>query len=152
MRKTAYFSLLKRDPLNLSDRPLLTFTVLLLMDKILKLIELIAGGVNFSPDSDASPLYFPLLSWYSPFRWLCSWERFSPSGGYPEIVKSPPLKASGMSLYQLYFPIAILSISAYLFTSFLVFYGLPWGNRGFINTFYVILKSKSRYRYQGTRL
>ena len=48
-----------------------------------------------------------------------------------------------MSLYQLYFPIAILSISAYLFTSFLVFYGLPWGNRGFMNTFYVILKSKA---------
>ena len=32
---------------------------------------------------------------------------------------------------------------AYLFTSFLVFYGLPWGNRGFIATLYLIAQSKA---------
>ena len=47
MRKTAYFYILK-ETLSIFLIGLLTFTVLLLMDKILKLIELIAGGVNFS--------------------------------------------------------------------------------------------------------
>ena len=51
-------------------------------------------------------------------------------------------KASGISLYQLYIPIAIFSISAYLITSFLVFYGLPWGNRGFMSTLTLIAQSK----------
>ena len=47
-----------------------------------------------------------------------------------------------MSLYQLFLPIAIFSFVAYLLTSFLVFYGLPWGNRGFKATLYMIAQSK----------
>jgi lipopolysaccharide export system permease protein len=52
-------------------------------------------------------------------------------------------KASGMSLYQLFLPISILSICAYLLTTFLVFYGLPWGNRGFMATLYLIAQTKA---------
>jgi lipopolysaccharide export system permease protein len=51
-------------------------------------------------------------------------------------------KASGISLYQLYVPIAIFSVSAYLATSFLVYYGLPWGNRGFISMLKLVAQSK----------
>jgi lipopolysaccharide export system permease protein len=52
-------------------------------------------------------------------------------------------KASGVSLYQLFFPISILSICAYLLTTFLVFFGLPWGNQGFMATLYQIAQSKA---------
>jgi lipopolysaccharide export system permease protein len=52
-------------------------------------------------------------------------------------------KASGMSLYQLFFPIALFSIGAYLVTSLLVLYGLPWGNRGFKSTLFMILQTKA---------
>jgi lipopolysaccharide export system permease protein len=52
-------------------------------------------------------------------------------------------KASGVSLYQLFFPVSVLSICAYLLTTFLVFYGLPWGNRGFMATIYHIAQSKA---------
>jgi lipopolysaccharide export system permease protein len=52
-------------------------------------------------------------------------------------------KASGMSLYQLFFPVSIFSICAYLLTAFLVFYGLPWGNLGFKSTLYLIAQSKA---------
>ena len=51
-------------------------------------------------------------------------------------------KASGMSLYQLFVPIFVFAFSAFLITSFLVFYGLPWGNRGFVATLYRIAQSK----------
>jgi lipopolysaccharide export system permease protein len=48
-----------------------------------------------------------------------------------------------VSLYQLFFPISILSICAYLLTTFLVFFGLPWGNQGFMATLYQIAQSKA---------
>jgi lipopolysaccharide export system permease protein len=48
-----------------------------------------------------------------------------------------------MSLYQLFLPISVLSICAYLFTTFLVFYGLPWGHRGFMATLYLIAQTKA---------
>ena len=51
-------------------------------------------------------------------------------------------KASGISLYQLFIPILLFSITAFLITSFLVFYGLPWGNRGFTSVLHVIAQSK----------
>jgi lipopolysaccharide export system permease protein len=63
--------------------------------------------------------------------------RFS---GDSEIIA---FKASGVSLYQLYIPISVLSIVAFLITSFMVFYGLPWGNRGFMSTLYLIAQSKA---------
>jgi lipopolysaccharide export system permease protein len=52
-------------------------------------------------------------------------------------------KASGMSLYQLYLPVLLLSLGTYLLTFFLVIYGLPWGNRGFKATLYLMAQSKA---------
>jgi lipopolysaccharide export system permease protein len=140
MRKTAYLYILK-ETLPIFFIGLLTFTLMLLMDKILKFIELIVGGVSFSH-------IFLLLFFISPsfliftipmaflLGTLLSFGRLS---GDSEITA---FKASGISLYQLFFPIFLLSLSAYLFTTFLVFYGLPWGNRGFMATLYLIAQSK----------
>jgi len=142
MKKTTYFYILK-ETLPIFFIGLLTFTVILLMDKILKLIELIVNrGVSFSK-------ILMLLLFISPsfliftipmavlLGTLLSFGRLS---GDSEITA---FKASGVSLYQLFLPISILSVIAYLFTSFLVFYGLPWGNRGFMATIYLIAQSKA---------
>jgi lipopolysaccharide export system permease protein len=141
MRKTTYIYILK-ETLPIFFIGLLTFTVILLMDKILKLIGLIVSGVNLfqvlmllffiSPSFLIFTIPMALL-----LGTLLSFGRLS---GDSEIIA---FKASGMSLYQLYLPISILSISAYLLTSLLVFYGLPWGNRGFISTLYLITQSKA---------
>jgi lipopolysaccharide export system permease protein len=141
MRKTTYIYILK-ETLPIFFIGLLTLTVILLMDKILKLIELIVSGVNLfqilmllffiSPSFLIFTIPMALL-----LGTLLSFGRLS---GDSEIIA---FKASGMSLYQLYLPISILSISAYLLTSLLVFYGLPWGNRGFISTLYLITQSKA---------
>jgi len=121
---------------------LLTFTVILLMDKILKLIELIVSGVSLS--QILMLLFFispSFLIFTIPMAFLLgTLLSFGRLSGDSEITA---FKASGVSLYQLFFPISILSISAYLLTTFLVFYGLPWGNQGFMATLYLIAQSKA---------
>ncbi len=141
MRKTTYVCILK-ETLPIFFIGMLTFTIILLMDKILKLIELTVSGVNFFQ-------ILMLLLYVSPsfliftipigllLGTLLAFGRLS---GDSEIIA---FKASGVSLYQLYLLILILSLSAYLLTSFLVFYGLPWGNRGFVSTLYLMTRSKA---------
>jgi len=142
MKKTAYLYIFK-EIVPIFFIGLMIFTVILLMDKILKLIELIvARGVDISQ-------IMVLLLFISPsfliftipmavlLAILLAFGRLSSDS---EITA---LKASGMSLYQLFLPVAIFSICAYLLTTFLVFYGLPWGNRGFKDTLYKIAQSKA---------
>jgi lipopolysaccharide export system permease protein len=141
MKKTTYFYIWK-EILPIFLIGLMTFTVILLMDKIFRLIELIVnGGGNITS-------IFMLLIFVAPsfltfttptavlLGILLTLGRLS---GDSEIIA---FKASGISLYQLFIPIFLFSFTAFLFTSFLVFYGLPWGNRGFISTLYVIAQSK----------
>ncbi|NWG02972.1 MAG: LPS export ABC transporter permease LptF [Syntrophaceae bacterium] len=141
MRKTAYLYILKETfPIFLIG--LLTFTVILLMDKILRLIELIVSGVSLS--QILMLLFFispSFLIFTIPMAFLLgTLLSFGRLSGDSEIIA---FKASGISLYQLFLPISILSAVAYLFTTFLVFYGLPWGNQGFMSTLYQIAQSKA---------
>ena len=142
MKKTTYLYILK-EILPIFLIGLMIFTFILLMDKILKLIELIVSrGVNISQ-------ILMLLLFISPsfliftipmavlLAILLAFGRLSSDS---EITA---LKASGISLYQLFLPVIIFSISAYLLTTFLVFYGLPWGNRGFKATLYLIAQTKA---------
>ena len=142
MRKTTYFYLLK-EILPTFFIGLMVFTLILLMDKILRLIELIVtrGGsitkvlmllVFISPSFLVLTIPTAVL-----LGTLLTFGRLS---GDSEITA---FKASGTSLYQLFLPISLFSILAYLVTSFLVFYGLPWGNRGFRATLYLLAQSKA---------
>jgi lipopolysaccharide export system permease protein len=141
MRKITNLYILK-ETLPILLISLLTFTLILLMDKILKLIELIISGVNFS--QILMLLFFispSFLIFTIPMAFLLgTLLSFGRLSGDSEITA---FKASGVSLYQLFLPISILSISAYLLTTFLVFYGLPWGNQGFMATLYLIAQSKA---------
>lgn len=142
MKKTTYLYIFK-ETLPIFSIGLIIFTVILLMDKIFKLVELIVNvGCSISN-------VLKLLIFISPsflvftilvavlLATLLTFGRLSADN---EITA---FKASGMSLYQLFLPIVIFSFLAYLLTSFIVFYGLPWGNRGFISTLYSIAKAKA---------
>jgi lipopolysaccharide export system permease protein len=142
MKKTTYLYILKEIfPIFLIG--LMTFTVILLMDKILKLIELIVTrGVSLSQILMLLLFISPsFLIFTIPMAFLLgillSFGRLS---GDSEITA---FKASGMSLYQLYLPVLLFSIGTYLLTTFLVIYGLPWGNRGFKATLYLMAQSKA---------
>jgi lipopolysaccharide export system permease protein len=141
MKKTLYFYIWK-EILPIFFIGLMTFTIILLMDKIFKLIELIInrGGsltnilmllIYISPSFLAFTIPTAVL-----LGILLTFGRLS---GDSEITA---FKASGISLYQLFVPISFFSISAFLIASFLVFYGLEWGNHGFISTLKLIAQSK----------
>ncbi len=142
MKKTSYLYILK-EILPVFLIGLMVFTLLLLMEKILKLIELIVTrGVSLSQ-------ILMLLAYISPSFFVFTIPiavllgvliAFGRLSGDSEITA---FKASGISLYQLFLPVSIFSIGACLLTSFLVFYGLPWGNRGFKTTLFEIAQSKA---------
>jgi len=142
MRKTTYLYILK-ETLPIFFIGLLTFMLILLMDKILKFIELIVSS-EVSVSHILRLLFFvspSFLIFTIPMAFLLgTLLSFGRLSGDSEITA---FKASGMSLYQLFLPISLLSLCAYLFTTFLVFYGLPWGNRGFMATLYLIAQSKA---------
>ena len=142
MKKTTFFYVLK-EVLHLFFIGLMTLTIILLMDKIFKLIELIVTrGTSITH-------ILRLLLFISPsflvftipmsilLATLLSFGRLSSDN---EITA---FKASGVSLYQLFWPVIYLAVLAYFVTTFLVLYGLPWGNRGFINTLYAIAQTKA---------
>jgi lipopolysaccharide export system permease protein len=142
MKKTTYLYILK-EILPVFLIGMMVFTFILLTDKILKLIEMIvAKGVSLAD-------ILTLLLFISPsfliftipmsvlLSTLISFGRLS---GDSEITA---FKASGLSLYQLFLPVSIFSIAACLLTTLCVFYGLPWGNRGFTAILYKIAQSKA---------
>jgi lipopolysaccharide export system permease protein len=142
MKKTTTLYILK-EILPIFFIGLMTFTIILLMDKILKLIELVVnrGGslsnilmlfLFISPSFLIITIPVAVL-----LGTLLTFGRLSSDS---EITA---FKASGMSLYQLFLPISLFALAAFLLTSFLVFYGLPWGNRGFKATLYLLAQSKA---------
>jgi len=121
----------------------MTFTIILLMDKVLKLIELVVnrGGslsnilmlfLYISPSFLVMTIPVAVL-----LGTLLTFGRLSSDS---EIIA---FKASGMSLYQLFAPISIFALATFLLTNFLVFYGLSWGNKGFKATLYQLVQSKA---------
>jgi lipopolysaccharide export system permease protein len=142
MKKTTTLYILK-EILPIFFIGLMTFTIILLMDKILKLIELVVnrGGslsnilmlfLYISPSFLILTIPVAVL-----LGTLLTFGRLSSDS---EITA---FKASGMSLYQLFLPISLFAVATFLLTSFLVFYALPWGNRGFKETLYRLAQSKA---------
>jgi lipopolysaccharide export system permease protein len=54
------------------------------------------------------------------------------------------LKTSGVGLYRLSPPVIMLSVIAFLFTSFLVFYAVPWGSKNFQETLFRLAGTKAK--------
>jgi len=142
MKKTASIYILKEIvPIFLIG--LMVFTVILLMDKILKLIELVVNrGASLSNILMLFLFISPsfLIITIPIAVLLATLLTFGRLSSDSEITA---FKASGMSLYQLFIPISIFALATFLLTSFLVLYGLPWGNRGFKSTLFLIAQSKA---------
>lgn len=121
---------------------LMVFTFMLLMEKILKLIELIVTrGVNISQILMLLLFIAPsFLIFTIPTAVLLG--TLLAFGRLSSDSEVTACKASGISLYQLFIPVSLYSVVACGLTAFLVFYGLPWGNRGFRSTLYLIAQSK----------
>ncbi len=142
MKKTTYLYILQ-EVLPIFFIGLMVFTIILLMDKILKLIEMIVTrGVSLSDILMLLVFLSPsFLIFTIPMSVLLgTLIAFGRLSGDSEITA---FKASGVSLYQLFFPVLVFSIVTYLLTTMCVFYGLPWGNRGFKATLYKIAQSKA---------
>ncbi|MEJ2067262.1 MAG: LPS export ABC transporter permease LptF, partial [Deltaproteobacteria bacterium] len=58
------------------------------------------------------------------------------------------LKTSGVGLYRLSPPVILLSVIAFLFTSFLVFYAVPWGSKNFQETLFRLAGAKAKLDVQ----
>lgn len=144
MKKTATLYILK-EIIPIFFIGLMTLTIILLMDKILKLIELIVARGGSLSDVLMLFLFISpsfLIITIPVAVLLATLLTFGRLSSDSEITA---FKASGMSLYQLFFPISIFALATFLLTSFLVFYGLPWGTRGFKTTLYRIARSKADF-------
>ncbi len=121
----------------------LIFTFVFMMGKTLMLTELLINkGVSLLDITKLLIYFIPSsLVFIFPIALLLgvliTFVRFSSDN---EIVA---FKASGVSLYQLTPPVFFLSVMAYLLTTFLVIYALPWGNQGFKYVLYDIAKTKA---------
>lgn len=141
MKKTTFFYIFK-EIFPIFFIGLMVFTIILLMDKILKLIELIMDrGGNLSNIIMLFIFISPsFLIITIPIAVLLS--TLLAFGRLSSDSEITAFKASGTSLYQLFIPVYIFALIAFLITSFLVFYGLPWGNRGFKATLFLVAQSK----------
>lgn len=54
------------------------------------------------------------------------------------------LKTSGVGLYRLSPPVIFLSLITFLFTTFLVFYAVPWGSRSFRETLFQVAGTQGK--------
>jgi lipopolysaccharide export system permease protein len=122
---------------------LLLFSVVFMMGKTLFLTDLLVNkGVSFFDIVKLLIYFFPSsLFLIIPIALLLGvLVAFARLSSDNEITA---LKASGISLYQLTPSVVLLSIAAYLLTTFLVIYALPWGNQALKNTLFDIAKTKA---------
>jgi len=122
---------------------LLLFSVVFMMGKTLYLTDLLVNkGVSFIDIGKLLIYFFPSsLFLIIPIALLLGvLVAFARLSSDNEITA---IKASGISLYQLTPSVLLVSIVAYLLTTFLVIYALPWGNQGLRNTLFDIAKTKA---------
>lgn len=122
---------------------LLIFTFTLLMDKIIKLTEMVINkGVPLS--SILKLIVYILPSFFSvtiPMAVLLSvLVTFSRLSADSEITA---LKASGVSLYRLLPPVATLSTICFIFTTYIMISLLPSGNYAFKNLLFNIVRTRA---------
>lgn len=110
---------------------LFIFTFVLLLDRMMKLIELVVGrGVHLSDIGMLFIFIIPsFLTLTIPMSFLLA--LLLAFGRLSTDAEITAMKASGVSLYQMMIPVFLLSILAYAMTFYLFLYALPWGNQSF---------------------
>lgn len=122
---------------------LFVFTFVLLLERIMKLVEMVIGrGVGLA---DIGRLFIYILPSFLtltiPMSFLLAvLLAFGRLSSDSEVIA---MKASGVSLYQMLIPVSVLSILAYGMTFYLTLYALPWGNQSFRSKVFDIARAKA---------
>jgi lipopolysaccharide export system permease protein len=120
------------------------FTFIFLVSKLFRVMEMVVdSGV---PIGYAIKLFLCLIPAFLVFvvpmafllGILAALARLSADN---EIVA---LKTSGVGLYRLSTPVIFLSVVTFFFTSFLVFYAVPWGSKNFHETLFRLAGSAAK--------
>ena len=127
---------------------LLTFSVIMLMGRTLKLADLLVNkGLSvFDVLRLLSYILIPFYGYIIPMSLLLTvllgLGRLSADN---EIVA---LKTSGISLYQIVLPIGVFSSIAFLLTTLITIYAYPWGFKSLRNLAFKIAKTRSEIGIQ----
>ena len=127
---------------------LLTFSIIMLMGRTMKLADLFVNkGLGILDVlSLLTYILIPFLVYIIPMSLLLTillaLGRLSSDG---EIIA---MKSSGISIYQLAFPIVIFSSIAFLLTTTLTLYAYPWGFRSLRNLAFKLAKTQSEIGIQ----
>jgi lipopolysaccharide export system permease protein len=118
------------------------FTSVLLMGRLLKLADLVvAKGV---PLTDILRMIMYLIPSFClvtiPMAFLLS--LLLAFGRLSTDSEITAMKASGISLYGLLLPVLLFALIAYLATTFITVYALPWGNTSFKKLLFDIIESR----------
>ena len=119
------------------------FTIILLMDKIVKLIELVVSkGVKLSEVISLIIYILPSFMVITiPMAFLLA--VLLAFGRLSTDEEITALKSSGVGLYQMMPPVIVLSLIAFTISLFLMMYALPWGNHSFKTKIFNIVKRKA---------
>lgn len=127
---------------------LLTFCAIMMMGRTLKLADLLVNkGLNILEVLKLlTYIMVPFLGYIIPMSLLLTvllgLGRLSADG---EITA---MKSSGISLYQIIFPIGAFSTIAFLLTTLLTLYAYPWGFKSLRNLAFNIAKTRSEVGIQ----
>jgi len=127
---------------------LMTFSFIMLMGRMLKLADLFVNKGLSILDILRLLTYIliPFLVYIIPISLLLTillgLGRLSADG---EIIA---IKSSGISLYQIVFPIGVFSSIAFLLTTILTLYAYPWGFKSLRNLAFKIAKTRSEVGIQ----
>ena len=141
--KRIVFSYVFRETLTPFGLGILVFTTVLLLQRIIRLIEMIVNkGV---PPGSVLKLILYLLPYFFVFTipmalLLAVLVAFSRLQSDSEITA---LKASGLSLGQLLPPVFLLATLCYIVTTAITLAVLPYANHGFRNLLYTVGKTKA---------
>ena len=127
---------------------LLIFTFILLMNKILKLMDLVINaGIGLGEVVTLIAYLLPsLLVLTVPMSILLAiLIALGKLSGDSEVIA---MKASGISMYQMLPPFAALCVAGFLFTNLLTLYVLPRGNHAFKNGVIELAKKHSEASLQ----
>jgi len=127
---------------------LLTFSIIMLMGRTMKLVDLfINKGLSILDVlSLLTYILIPFFVYIIPMSLLLTillaLGRLSSDG---EIIA---MKSSGISLYQIAFPIAVFSSIAFILTTTLTLYAYPWGFKSLKNFAFKLAKTQSEVGIQ----
>lgn len=123
---------------------LAVFTLILFMQQILKLVEMILNkGVPVATVAELVAYILPsFLGLTVPMATLLAiLVAFSRLSGDSEITA---MKGCGISLYQIWPPVVALALLAYVASTLLSIYAVPWGKQGFRRIVFEIANSRAQ--------